>query len=85
MKAKIIKRMMIAALTVSLALTPSIGVFASGDLQMKTAVPIRVQRKDRRKSSALLTEIWELTWMKTAALRLLEALQRFLPQAQWQG
>ena len=32
MKAKIIKRMMIAALTVSLALTPSIGVFASGDL-----------------------------------------------------
>lgn len=32
MKAKIIKRMMIAALTVSLALTPSIGVFASGDM-----------------------------------------------------
>ncbi len=32
MKANIIKKMMIAALTVSLALTPSMGVFASGDM-----------------------------------------------------
>ncbi len=32
MKANIIKKMMIAALTVSLTLTPSIGVFASGDM-----------------------------------------------------
>lgn len=32
MKASIIKRMMIAALTVSLALTPSMGVFASGEM-----------------------------------------------------
>lgn len=32
MKANVIKRMMIAALTVSLALTPSMGVFASGDM-----------------------------------------------------
>ncbi len=31
MKANVIKRMMIAALTVSLALTPSMGVFASGE------------------------------------------------------
>jgi len=32
MKANVIKRMMIAALTVSLALTPAMGVFASGEM-----------------------------------------------------
>ena len=32
MKANIIKKTMIAALTVSLALTPSMGVFASGEV-----------------------------------------------------